>query len=158
MEFKFRRFTIFSGIFLILIAFLDESKIELLIFSFFAGMIDGLFLDLVAHSFASPLWKYPRQPFKSRDYFLLVIPAWGVFSMQINFLWNFLRLWIRGEWIFSVSLTGAIITIILFLLYEIPNLKRKAWQYQWSLKKIIIGWPLLIIIFRLNYKILTVLI
>ena len=130
LSFKFRWFALLSGILFLWLSvqIFGENGIKISLISFLSGMVSGFILDVFATRFS--LWSYPRQPFKSKYYFLIVTPAWGVFGMQVNVFWNFLRLLLAGEWISSVSCVGSIITAILFVSYEFPNLRRKSWQYS----------------------------
>jgi hypothetical protein len=123
-----------------------------IIYPFLVGMFGGFLLDIIGHRLN--LWQYPRQPFLSRDYFLLVIPAWGVFGSQINVIWNLARKYfITCEWVQAVTLTTFIVHFPLYSLYELPNLYRKSWKYSVSMCRVILGWVPLILYFRTLYKI-----
>jgi hypothetical protein len=123
-----------------------------IIYPFLVGMLGGFLLDIIGHRLN--LWQYPRQPFLSRDYFLLVIPAWGVFGSQINVIWNLARKYfITCEWPQAVTLTTFIVHFPLYSLYELPNLYRKSWKYSISMRGVIVGWIPLILYFRALYKI-----
>lgn len=149
-RFKFRWFIPIWFVLIFLLKELIEPRVA--IFSFFVGMLSGFILDIFAHWLK--LWSYPRQPFLSKNYFLLVIPAWGVFGSQVNVIWNLLReYWINIEWLSGVTITTVFLAFSLFTLYEIPNLYRKSWQYSVSLINVLPGWILLILFFRASYKI-----
>jgi hypothetical protein len=149
--FKFRWFI--PGWIIVIFLFKELIEPKVAILSFFVGMLNGFILDTVAHRLK--LWSYPRQPFLSKNYFLLVIPAWGVFGSQVNVMWNLVREhWMNIEWLSGVTITTIFLTFSLFVLYEIPNLYRKSWQYSTSLTKVLPGWVLLILFFRAFYKIL----
>jgi hypothetical protein len=118
----------------------------------FLGMLGGLILDIIGHKMR--LWNYPRQSFLSREYFLFVIPAWGVFSSQINVIWNLARKYfITCEWPQAVIFTTFLLYFSLCPLYELPNLYRKSWEYSTAMRGVLVGWIPLILYFRALYKI-----
>lgn len=156
MNFKFRwLIPLWFLLILPLIAFdlMEDHKIVL---SFIVGAIGGFLLDVLGHTLG--LWNYPRQPFLSRDYFMLVIPAWGVFGSQINVSWNLLREYLITfpDWTLSIVFTSILLAVLLFCVYEIPNLYRKSWEYSVSLEIVAIGWIPLILYFRILYKIFLI--
>ena len=150
VKFKFRWFI---PSWIVLAIFLKEViGIESILYQIFLGMINGFLLDILGHKLK--LWNYPRQPFFSRAYFLLVVPAWGIFGSQVNVIWNLTRKYfISWEWIYGVVFTTLLLSLFLFILYELPNLYRKSWKYSVSMRKVAIGWIPLILYFRLSYKI-----
>lgn len=136
-----RWFALCCGIVLFLIALRRGETNEALI-AFIVGGISGFILDIVGVKILH-FWKYPRQPFPRRKYLAIVVPAWGVFGMTINLLWD----WIDISWLAFCLLTAGLVFI-----YEAPNLWTKSWEYNGSPRWLIgTGWLLMIIYFRLFY-------
>lgn len=112
------------------------------IISFVIGMIYGLLIDFVGINLVH-FWEYPTS--SKLVYFAVTVPCWGIFSMAINLLWN----WIKSPWLaFIVITTG------LFLLLEIPNLLTRSWIYYVPMWFVIIGWVPLILSFRIIYVVI----
>ncbi len=122
-------------------AYFKEELLCVLI-SFVLGFLGGFLIDIFGVKMAK-LWKYPRQKFLSPEYFRIVLPAWGVFSMAINLTWE----WFFGNFFIAVI----IITLILFAIHELPNVKTHSWKYYTPTWLVILGWPPLIIVFRYSY-------
>jgi hypothetical protein len=97
-------------------------------------------IDIVAMK--TGLWNYPRQKFFSKEYFCIVLPAWGIFGVSINLLWPYC-----GGGVTSL----VILTIAMFIFYEIPNIKTISWRYRYSLPLVFIGWFPLVALFRLSF-------
>ncbi|MEK9134839.1 MAG: hypothetical protein AAB451_00835 [Patescibacteria group bacterium] len=136
------------GVTLLTVAYFRGELRELTI-SFCLGMIGGFFFDIVGVKMMN-LWYYSRQPFLSWKYFSIVVSAWGVFGVAINLLW---------EWIIAlmgpslrVSLSAFIVvTLILLLFHELPNLKARNWKYNTPAWLVIIGWFPMVMLFRLIF-------
>lgn len=139
-----RWFGLITAIILIPLAYMTGETVEAFI-AFIAGAFLGLFIDYIGIE-KLKLWRYPRQLFLSRKYFLIVIPAWGVFGMIINLFW----IW------FNVKALFMFITLGLLILYEFPNLNSKSWEYYTSSKIVIIGWFPMVILFRATFLFLPV--
>jgi len=140
-----RWFALTCGFLLFPVAYFQGEIREAMI-AFLLGMFCGFSLDLFGVG-RLHLWNYPRQPFLGKKYFAFVVPAWGVFGMQINLLWN----WLEIPW-----LTFIVLTVGLFAMYEIPNLKTGSWQYQSSMRLVGIGWWPLILYFRIAFEIICI--
>ena len=101
----------------------------------------GFILDYVGVNLG--LWDFPRQPFLSWSYFLIVVPCWGIFGATINMVndWHMKKGW------------GAIfiLSIIVMAIYEVPNLLTESWLYSVTSMVILLGWFPLILTFRLSY-------
>ena len=105
------------------------------------GAIVGFLLD--CGGVTSGLWNYPRQPFMSLNYWLIVVPCWGVFGATINMVNDW---YMRSNWKSYV-----ILTLLIMGLYEIPNLATVSWHYTVSALMITVGWFPLVLAFRLSY-------
>jgi hypothetical protein len=102
----------------------------------------GVSLPMDFLAMRSKSWAYPRQKFFSKEYFGIVLPAWGIFGVSINLLWPFF-----GGGVFSLLA----ITAAMFVIYEIPNIKAGSWRYGYSLPVVFIGWFPLVATFRMVY-------
>jgi len=140
------RWLIFALGIIIAILAIVEGEVFKAIFSFLLGMIVGFLLDCLGVA-KLKLWYYTKQPFLSKSYFGIVIPAWGVFSMALNFLWDKIP--------FSQIATFSLITVFLFSLHEIPNLKTQSWKYSVSMKVVIAGWIPLVYGIRVIFLLLS---
>jgi len=100
----------------------------------------ALVIDMIAMK--GKIWYYPRQKFLSKEYFGIVLPAWGIFGISINLIWPYL-----GGGLYSL----AIIALSMFVFYEIPNIKTGSWHYKYSLPIVFLGWFPLVATFRLTY-------
>ena len=124
---------LFLGIAIVILAiFLEEMQYAIV--AFLIGLPYGLLIDFVGVRLR--LWKYGGSKW---EYFLITVPCWGVFSMTINLLWD----WIKNPW-----LAFPIIAIGLFSYLELPNLKTKSWTYSVPLWFVAIGWIPLVLSFR----------
>lgn len=143
---RMRWFVLIGGITLFILGLFRGELWEVGI-SFIVGLAGGLLTDIVGVG-KFKLWHYPRQPFPGRHYFLITLPAWGVFGVAVNLTWN---------WMGSVSLliSSAAITTGLFLFHEVPNLKTKSWVYRAPSWIIVLGWLPLILFFRVLYVFLV---
>lgn len=98
---------------------------------FCEGMVGGLIIDSVLIN--AGLYNFPRQPIYSQNYWLVVLPCWGVFGVLINYTWNTIG---KGRW-----LSGGIITMILVgSFYELSNLYTGSWIYTAPAWLVGIGW------------------
>jgi len=130
---KIRWFMLFLGIAVLILAiFLGETQYAIV--AFLIGLPYGLLVDFVGVRLR--LWKYGGSKWV---YFMITVPCWGVFSMTINLLWD----WIKNPW-----LAFPIIAIGLFTYMELPNLKTKSWTYSVPLWFVAIGWIPLVLSFR----------
>jgi len=120
----------------LLILALTRGEIKEATLSFVIGAFSGFLLDCLGVA-KLKLWIYTKQEFRSKSYFGVVIPAWGIFGMAINLIWN---------WVYISEIAAFFaITLGLFTLHEIPNLKTKSWKYSVSMRVVIPGWFLLIL-------------
>jgi hypothetical protein len=106
-------------------------------------MIYGLLIDFVGINLMH-FWEYPDR--SKLVYFAITLPCWGIFSMAVNLIWN----WIKPPWLASV-----VVTTGLFLLLEIPNLLTRSWVYYVPMWFVIIGWVPLILSFRIIYLVIA---
>lgn len=127
------------GIFLILltyIVFFDkrlrwQDKVRTYGAMFLEGMLGGFIIDAIGIN--AGYYYFPRQPFLSLEYFAIVIPAWGVFGLLINCLWN----WLGKEKFWK----GMAVTLIpLFVWYEGTNLLTNSWVYTVPFRFVVLGW------------------
>jgi hypothetical protein len=126
------------------------------VIAFTLGCYIGFFIDLFG--IYCGFWKYTRGRFMKKEYFLTVIPTWGIFSMMINMLWE-AQVWsllVNLEWYLLDAIKTVIIGLALFCLHELPNLKTKSWTYSTRISKYIIfaGWFPLVAGFRSAYVVL----
>ncbi len=105
---------------------------------FVEGMIGGLIIDSIGIN--AGYYFFPRHPIYSLSYFAIVLPAWGVFGMFIDYTWHKL-----GKEKFVRGLT--ITTPLLFAFYEGSNLLTGSWIYTASTQAVILGWFPLILVF-----------
>jgi hypothetical protein len=129
------------GIILFFTAFLRE-EITSAIFIFTISAIIGFIIDCLGVA-KLKLWRYTKQEFLKPSYFCIVVPAWGVFGMAINFFWNLIHL--PEIIVFIVITTG------LFSFCEVPNFKTKSWEYYVPIWIVMFGWFPLIFIFRILF-------
>ena len=95
------------------------------------GMVGGFIIDAIGIS--AGYYYFPRQPFLSWQYFAIVIPAWGVFGLLINCLWN----WLGKERFWK----GMAVTLVpLFAWYEGTNLLTQSWVYTVPFHFVALGW------------------
>lgn len=111
------------------------------LFMFGTGMILALIIDFTG-IWLLKLWVYPRQRFLSREYFGIVLPAWGVFGVATNIIWPYCG---TGFQALTIS------TVLLFLVYEIPNIRTLSWCYSVPLPIVFAGWFPLVAVYRLSY-------
>ena len=105
------------------------------------GCIVGFTIDCVGIPLG--LWEFPRQPFLSWEYFLIVIPCWGVFGATINMI---------NDWFMKKNwLSIIILSVAVMLLYEVPNLITGSWEYSASSWLVMLGWFPLIMVYRLSF-------
>jgi len=142
-SFKWRWITYTVGPLLFLIACWRGEFLNACL-SFSIGTMGGLLIDFVGVRTLSA-YNYPQQKFLTRDYFKLVLPAWGVFGMIINLPWN----WFMGTEIQPYSCL--VITAILMILYELPNFKSVSWQYHVPKQIVILGWTPMIAVLRMAF-------
>jgi hypothetical protein len=123
-----------------------QGEIKEAIVAFSIGMLCGFSIDLIGVK-KFHFWNYPRQPFWGKKYFAIVVPAWGVFGLTINLFWD----WLNIPW-----LSFVVLTIGLFGLYELPNLKTNSWKYNTPVWLIGIGWWAQILYFRIIFEIIRI--
>lgn len=98
---------------------------------FAEGMVGGLIIDSIGVN--AGYYGFPRQPLYSLNYWLIVIPCWGIFGMLINCLWD----WFGKE----KFIRSMVVTFIpLFCFYEGTNLITGSWVYHAPLIAIVSGW------------------
>ena len=148
-EIRMRWFILGSGIVLLLLAYKTGEAIEAII-AFCMGTLLGFLIDCVGIGKLN-LWSYSRQPFLSKKFFFIVIPAWGVFGMTINLLW----IWFSHMTVSWIVLFVPI-TAGLLILYEFPNLNSKSWEYRASSRLVISGWFPMVLFFRFAFLMLPV--
>ena len=106
--------------------------------TFLEGMVGGLIIDSIGVN--AGYYYFPRQPLYSPEYWLIVIPCWGVFGLALNFLWSWVA---KGRFI-----RGSLITIpVLFAFYEGTNLLTDSWVYTTPFWVIALGWIPLVYVF-----------
>lgn len=109
------------------------------------GAACGVALDVVGIGVLG-LWEYPRQPFMTWRYWVILPATWGVFGGLINMLWDSLSK-------YSLILIAVILAVAVGFLYEIPNLWTGSWAYfKVPVWLIAVGWLPLIIYNRAAYK------
>lgn len=121
---------------------LTKGEMKEATLSFAIGALGGFILDYVGVA-KLKLWTYTNQKFLSKSFFGIIIPAWGIFDMTINLIWNWLLI--------SEIAAFSCITLGLFTSHEIPNLKTKEWKYSVPMWLVIPGWLPLIMGFRLVF-------
>ncbi len=131
---RIRWFMLVLGIAMLVLAILRQD-LWCAVVAFVLGLIYGPMIDLIGSKIMK-LWKYNGG--FGPGYFLITVPCWGVFSMTINLLWD----WIRSPWLAFLML------ICLFTYLELPNLKTKSWAYSVPLWLVAIGWIPLVLSFR----------
>lgn len=102
------------------------------------GMVGGLIVDSIGVN--AGYYYFPRQPLYSLNYWLIVIPAWGVFGLTLNILWNQVS---RAKFVRGTLIT----TPALFLWYEGTNLVTNSWVYTVPLWVVVMGWIPLVYVF-----------
>lgn len=125
---------------------LTRGEIKEVLLSFVIGVSGGFVLDCIGVA-TLKLWIYTKQEFLSKSYFGVVIPAWGILGMAINLIWNWVHVSEIG--IFSF------ITLGLFILHEIPNLKTESWKYSVPMWMVIPGWLPLVLGVRIIFLTLS---
>jgi len=142
---RFRWIAFLTAAIFIPISFL-RGEITIAILAFILGAISGFSLDCLGVGVLK-LWKYPRQEFLKKQYFGLVVPAWGAFGMSINLCWQWIQI--------PDPITFFISTIVFIGLYELPNLKSSSWEYFAPTWLIVAGWFPLIFVFRMLFMMLS---
>lgn len=113
-------------------------------FSLIVGCLVGLTIDSIG--IRAGMWYFPRQPFLSLEYILIVIPCWGVFGATINMV---------DDWYLKKShFDILIIWVSVMALYELPNLLSGSWEYTANPMIVTLGWLPLILVYRYSYLIL----
>jgi len=124
-----------AGIVLFFIAFLKGELITAFL-TFAIGALCGFVIDCIGVGILK-LWKYPRQEFLKKEYFGIVVPAWGVFGMLINLPLNWIPM--------PDALSFTMITVSLLVFYELPNIRIGSWKYNVPTWIVISGWfPLIL--------------
>lgn len=91
------------------------------------GSIMGVFLDFIASSF----WSYPRIPFGTLTYLLIVVPAWSLYAIMTWSTWKLTK---------NVLLT----TLIVMIATEGINLIMGSWSYTTPLWVFALLWTPLV--------------
>jgi len=113
-----------------------KDKVKYII-PFLEGMIGGLVVDSIGVN--AGYYYFPRQPLYSMNYFLLVIPCWGLFGLLVNYLWK----WVGRDKIWrSIMVT----TLPLFAFYEGSNLITHSWVYTVNFYWVVLGWMPLVLV------------
>jgi len=133
------------GIILTILA-INWGEITQALLSFLIGVVGGFLMDCLGVA-KLKLWYYTKQPFLSKSYFGVVIPCWGIFAMTIDLLWDRIPL--------SEITTFSFMTLLLFSIYELPNLKTKSWKYSVSMKIVSLGWLPLVYGTRIIFLLLS---
>ena len=127
------------GVFIILcigIIFFDKEKnwkckLKSYGMMFVEGVVGGFIIDCVG--IGAGYYYFPRQPFLSPEYMLIVLPCWGVFGLFINCLWK----WIGKE----RFMRGMAATYMpLFIFYEGSNILTGSWVYTVPFHIVLLGW------------------
>ncbi len=145
--FKWRWITITLGPLLFFIAFRQGEFLSACL-SCAIGIIGGFLIDLIVVQKLG-FYSYPKQEFLTKDYFRIVLPAWGVFGMTINLPWN----WLVGTGIQFYSCI--MLTVALIVFYELLNFKSVSWKYYVPKWIVILGWMPMIIAFRTTFLLLS---
>lgn len=125
--------------FLLLILFISfrdkkrtlRNKLKYYGMMFVEGMVGGLIIDSIGVN--AGFYSFPRQPIYSLDYWLIVIPCWGIFGMLLNCLWDWF-----GQDKFLRSMAVSIIP--LFIFYEGTNFITHSWIYTSPFSVVVAGW------------------
>ncbi len=106
--------------------------------AFLEGMVGGLIIDSIGINLG--FYYFPRQPLYSLNYWLIVIPCWGVFGLLANYLWERI-----GE---EKFIKGLSVTLIpLFAFYEGSNILTGSWVYTVPFYAVLAGWTPLVLTF-----------
>lgn len=129
-------------ILLAMIAFYDKKnwryKFRHYGMAFLEGMVGGLIIDSIGVN--AGYYYFPRQPLYSLEYWTIVIPCWGVFSLSLDYLWR-----VVGK---NKFIRGTIVTIpTLFMWYEGSNLLTYSWVYTVPSYVVVLGWIPLVFVF-----------
>lgn len=107
--------------------------------SFTIGALGGFAVDYLGIRVLK-LWTYPRQKFLKKEYFMLVIPGWGVFGMMVNLPLSWIQV--------SNEIALPMLMLSLFVFCELPNIKIGTWKYNAPIWLIALCWIPLILAFR----------
>jgi len=135
---KFRWIILSVGIVLFSIAFLRKETMVAFL-SFTIGALGGFAVDYLGIRVLK-LWTYPRQKFLKKEYFMLVIPGWGVFGMMVNLPLSWIQV--------SNEIALPMLMLSLFVFCELPNIKIGTWKYNAPIWLIALCWIPLILAFR----------
>lgn len=118
-----------------LVTIWDKSSVKYKIqrygMMFSEGMVGGFIVDIVGIN--AGYYYFPRQPFMSLDYWIIVIPCWGVFGLFLNYLW---RVVAKDRFI-----KGTLFTLpTLIAWYEGTNLYTHSWVYTVPFYWVVLGW------------------
>jgi len=138
---RFRWIILSVGIVLFSIAFLRRETMFAFL-SFTIGALGGFAIDYLGIK-ALKLWTYPRQKFLKKEYFMLVIPGWGVFGMMVNLPLS----WIQS----SNEIALPMLMLSLFAFCELPNIKIGTWKYNAPIWLIALCWIPLVVCYRLIF-------
>ena len=119
-----------------------EGTPERALVAFAVGVVAGFLIDSIG-SMKLCLWKYPRQPYLTKEYLLIVVPCWGIFGMMVNLLWDWIEV---SPWVVFV-----VLVVGLGVFWEALNLKTKSWEYHAPKWSIVVGWFPLLLVLRIPY-------
>lgn len=98
---------------------------------FLEGMVGGIIIDGIGVN--AGYYFFPRQPLYSLNYFLVVVPCWGVFGMLLNCLWDWFG---KDKFIRSMAVS----VLPLFIFYEGANIITQSWIYMTPFYVVAVGW------------------
>lgn len=105
---------------------------------FIEGMVGGIIVDSIGVN--AGYYYFTRQPLYSFDYYMIVLPCWGVFGLLVNIFWTWIG---KGKFLRATIAT----TLLLFVFYEASNLYTGSWVYTVPFGWVIVGWTPLIFAF-----------
>ena len=138
---KIRWLMLVLGI-LVVIPAIAKGESQNVIIAFVIGMLYAVIIIDPLGVKVFRFWKYAGT---TKTYIFATVPCWGIFGILINIPWDWMH---NHQW-----LAFSVITISLFLLMEMPNLRTKSWEYSVPLWLVAIGWIPLILSYRFLYVI-----
>lgn len=125
-----------GGLALLLAAFL-ASSLKYAFWGLLLGATGGFALEYMGVMWLK-LWSYGGQFPKGKALLRLVL-SWGLIGMVASLLWH----WISIGWLaFFLSFLFPI------LCWEVPNIRKKSWQYRAPAWMVLAGWLLVLLAFR----------
>ncbi len=132
-----------GGFVLLLVASLNGS-LRHAVLGLAVGAVGGFLLEYVG-VLRLNLWSYtgrfPKygERFPKGEAFLHLVVSWGLIGMVAALLWQ----WVSIGWLaFLLSFLFPI------LCWEVPNIRRKSWQYRAPAWLVLAGWLLTLLVFR----------